>query len=299
MSTAEQLWSPPVRLRKILYAMDFSPESMLAFPFAASIAKHYGGRIFLEHVVSEQDYHAVPFTSQAMLNQMEAQLEESLTSPSGNLHDIPHELLFDHGSVPSRLLAAAERCEIDLIVIGTHGLRGIKKLLKGSTAEEITSLATRAVLTVGPSVAQRSDFKRILYATDFSAAAANAMPYALSLADAYDASLFFLHVNDWGSKEPPVDAQPKTFRFVRDQLHKFGYGKTMEARSQVIVDFGPRADLILEVVNDREADLIVMGIHTGGGIRTQIAARLPGSTAYDVASQAPCPVLTVPLVRNN
>lgn len=297
MSTAEQLWIPSVRLKNILLAMDFSPASMLAFPFAASIARHYDGKIFLAHVVPDEDYGAVPSSSHAALTRMEAELEEALTSPLGNLHDIPHELLFDHGSICSRLIAAAERCEIDLIVIGSPGWRGIKKFLKGSTAEEIASLATRPVLTVGPKVARISDFKRILYATDFSAAAAHAMPYALSLGHAYDASLLFLHVNDWSSREPPVDATPKTFEFVRDQLRRSGYGKAMEDRCQVIVDFGPRTDLILEVANHREADLIVMGLHAGGGIKTRIAAHLPGSTAYDVTSQAPCPVLTVPVVK--
>ncbi len=299
MSTAEQLWSPLVRLKNVLFAMDFSPRSMLAFPFAASIARHYDGKIFLAHIVPDEDYGALPFASHATVNEMEAELEEALSSPLGNLHDIPHELLFDHGSIRARLLAAAEGREIDLIVIGTHGWRGIKKLLKGSTAEEIAFLAARAVLTVGPNVARRSDFKRILYATDFSAAAAQAMPYALSLAHAYDASLFFLHVNDWSSKEPPIDAQPRTLEFVRDQLRKSGYGKEMEERSQVIVDFGPRTDLILEAANNREADLIIMGLHASGGIKTRIAAHLPGSTAYDVTSRAPCPVITVPLGKEN
>ncbi len=297
MSTAEQLWIPFVRLKNILLAMDFSPASILAFPFAASIARHYDGKIFLAHVVPDEDYGAVPSSSHDALTKMEAELEEALTSPLGNLHDIPHVLLFERGNIRSRLLAAAERCEIDLIVIGSPGWRGIKKLLKGSTAEEIAFLATRPVLTVGPKVARRSDFKRILYATDFSAAAAHAMPYALSFAHAYDASLLFLHVNDWNSREPPVDATPKTFEFVRDQLHRSGYGKEMEERSQVIVNFGPSSDVILEVANDREADLIVIGLHAGGGIKTRIAAHLPGSTAYDVASQAPCCVLTVPLVK--
>ncbi len=299
MSTAEQLWGPFVRLKNILFAMDFSPGSMLAFPFAASIARHYGGNIVMAHIVPDEDYQAVPSASYTAINEMEAELEEALSSPLGNLRDIPHELLFDHGDIRTRLLAVAESRAIDLIVIGTHGWRGVKKLLKGSTAEEIAVLAARAVLTVGPNVARRPDFKRILYATDFSAAAAHAMPYALSLAHAYDASLLFLHVNDWSSEEPPVDATPKTFEFIRDQLRKSGYGKEMVERSQVIVDFGSRTDLILEAANKREADLIIMGLQASGGIKTRIATHLPGSTAYDVTARAPCPVMTVPLGKEN
>ncbi len=298
MSTAEQLWVRPLRLKNILFAMDFSPGSLLAFPFAASIARRYGGKIFLAHIVPDEDYGAVPIARQAMLKNMESDMEEGLTGAAASLRDVPHELLFDHGSIRSRLLAAAERYGIDLIVIGTHGWRGIRKLLKGSTAEEITFLAAQPVLTVGPKVAQEPEFKRILYATDFSSPAAHAMPYALSLTQAYDASLLFLHVNDWSSKEPPVDAEPKTLEFVSEQLRRFGYAKAMEERREVIVRFGARADLILETATRRKVNLIVMGLHATAGIRTRIAAHLPGATTYDVASQAPCPVLTVPLCES-
>ena len=50
MSTAEQLYSASVSLKKILFAMDFSPGSLLAFPFAISIARHYGSKIFVAHI---------------------------------------------------------------------------------------------------------------------------------------------------------------------------------------------------------------------------------------------------------
>ena len=185
-------------------------------------------------------------------------MEESLSSPMGKLQDVPHELLYDHGSICSRLLAAADNRGVDLIVIGTHGWRGMKKFLKGSTAEEISFLATRPVLTVGPAVSRPSDFRRILYATDFSPAAQQALPLALSLTQTYDASLLFLHINDWTSKEPPIDAKRKTVAFFHEQLFQYGYGKLID-KSEVIVDFGPRAELIVELATARKADLIVMG----------------------------------------
>jgi nucleotide-binding universal stress UspA family protein len=293
MSTAEQLYFASVSLKKILFAMDFSPGSLLAFPFALSIAKHYGSTIFVAHIMPAQDYNAVPSALQA--ENIEAGMEESLSSPMGKLQDIPHELLYDHGSICSKLLAAADNRGVDLIVIGTHGWRGIKKLLKGSTAEEISCLATRPVLTVGPAVSRTSDFRRILYATDFSPAAQQAFPLALSLTQSYSASLLFLHVNDWSSKEPPIHAKRKTIDFFHEELSRYGYGKSMGDKAEVIVDFGPRAELIVDLAIRRKADLIVMGAHTGTGMKARIAAHLPGSLAYDVTAEACCPVLTVPL----
>ena len=295
MSTAEQLYSASVSLKTILFAMDFSPGSLLAFPYAVNIAKHYGSKIFVAHITSAQDYHAVQSASQA--KNIEAGMEESLSSPVGKLQDVPHELLYDHGSICSRLLAAADNRGVDLIVIGTHGWRGMKKFLKGSTAEEISFLAIRPVLTVGPAVSRTSDFRRILYATDFSPAAQHALPLALSLTQTYDASLLFLHINDWTSKEPPIDAKRKTLGFFHEQLFQYGYGKLID-KSEVIVDFGPRAELIVELATTRKADLIVMGAQPSAEMRARIAAHLPGSLAYDVTAQASCPVLAIPLVRN-
>jgi nucleotide-binding universal stress UspA family protein len=296
MSTAEQLYFASVSLKKILFAMDFSPGSLLAFPFAVSIARHYGSKIFVAHITPTEDYDAAPSARQA--EDAEASMEESLSSSIGKLQDIPHELLYDHGSICSKLLAAANNQGVDLIVIGTHGWRGIKKLLRGSTAEEISCLATKPVLTAGPNVSRTPDFKRILYATDFSPAAQRALPLALSLTQSYNASLLFLHINDWTSKEPPIDAKRKTVKFFHEQLFQYGYDKAIGDKSEVIVDFGPRAELILELASTRKADLIVMGAHSGTGIKARIAAHLPGSLPYDVTSQSPCPVLTVPVAKN-
>jgi hypothetical protein len=71
----------------------------------------------------------------------------------------------------------------------THGWHGMKKLLKGSSAEQIACIARKPVLTVGPHVSRRFGFRVIIYATDFLPAATHALPYAVSLAHTYNASL--------------------------------------------------------------------------------------------------------------
>ena len=277
--------------------MDFSPDSLRAFPFAVAIALHYGGKIFVAHIVPAKDGGATPSKEQASLDKLlEAAVEEGLNDPPGRLHDVPHEILVDHGDICARLLVAADKCNIDLVVIGTHGWRGIKKLLKGSTAEEIACFASRPVLTVGPNASRRFDFKSILYPTDFMASSISALPYAVSLADAYGAELMVLHVNEGDSRETPVEAAPKTSEFLREHLTGSGTNVTPE-KVNTIVDFGPRADLILEHATRRQVDLIVMGLHHLGSIKARIASHLHGSTAYEVVSKAPCPVLIVPLLK--
>jgi nucleotide-binding universal stress UspA family protein len=299
VSTAEQIWVPSVRFKNILFAMDFSPASLLAFPFAASIAARYGGNVLVAHVLPSTSEAANPFTAHAAVKKLESEIEAALASSFGSLRDVPCELLVDHGSVTSNVLAEAEKRDIDLIVIGMQGLRGLKKLFRGSIAEEVSSLSMEPVLMVGPNVVRRAEFKRILYATDFSLASVHALPYGLSLANAYHASLLFLHVNEPSSKELPSDAQPKTFEFVRDQLLSSGVGSEMERRIEVIVEFGSATETILETAVKRRADLIILGIQATKGIKNRIAAHLPGKLNYKVGSLAPCPVLTVALERHS
>lgn len=294
MNAAGEIRVSSVQLQKVLCAIDFSPGSLLAFAFAASIARHYHGVLLLDHITPTEQT-SLPRTSKAAIEKLQIAMEKALTNPQENLHAVPHEVIFDHGDVCSRLLATARDRGTDLIAVGTHGTRGMRRLLIGSTAGEIVALAHCPVLTAGPKVDRPAEFRRILCAVELSPASEHAIPYALSLAEMYDASLVFLHVNDWSSNEPPVHAQPRTLKFVHEQLHRFSHGDAMIDRSKIVVDFGPRTELILETATDQEADLIVMGLHSNKRIRARIAAHLPGSIAYDLIAQAPCPVLTVPL----
>ncbi len=292
MNASAPLSAP--ELRNILYATDLSPSSLLAFPFAVSIARHYGGKIFLAHIMPAEDDSPVPATSQATLDRLEAGIEEGLVAALGGLHDIPHEVILNHDSLRSKLIPVADNCRIDLIVIGTHGWRDVKKLLKGSTAEEIACAAARPVMTVGPHVSSELDFRHILCETDFSPASTHAMPFAFSLAQAYDASLLCLHVNDPDGKEPPVVAEQKTQEFFDEQVRRNASGR-LAKQCRATVEFGSRTERILGTARTRAIDLIVMGLHATRGIKARIAAHFPGSTAHDVISEARCPVLTVPL----
>jgi nucleotide-binding universal stress UspA family protein len=279
--------------------MDFSPDSLRAFPFTAGIALHYGGKVFVTHIVPTQGGDAAPLEEQASLDTLlEASMEAGLNDPLASLRDVPHEVLVDHGDICARVLAAADKCKIDLVVIGTHGWHGIKRLVKGSTAEEIACLASRPVLTVGPNVSRRIEFKSILYPTDFKPPSVGALPYAASLAQAYGAELIILHVNEGDGREAPADAAPKTSEFLRE--HLTGYGTNLPPEKvKVIVDFGQRTELILERAARSQVDLIVMGVNHLGSMKARIASHLPVSSSYEVVSRARCPVLTVPSTQTD
>ena len=114
------------------------------------------------------------------------------------LSGLPHQTRIECGSeIRATLQRIVEENDIDLVVLGTHGRRGVQKFLLGSVAEEIWRHANVPVLTVGPAVSRsRSDkgFHCVLFATDFTAESLAGLPYAVSMAREYQAHLVLLHV---------------------------------------------------------------------------------------------------------
>ncbi|MGB8535104.1 MAG: universal stress protein [Acidobacteriaceae bacterium] len=280
-----------VSLTNVLLAVDFSETSLLAFPFATSIAHHYGGKVFLAHITEDSDRPQIGREARHMLDTMLMAAEEGALASIAGASYAPHVAVSDYGSVYTTLLTVASKSNVDLVVIGTHGRQGIRKLLHGSKAQEIVSLSSKPVLVVGPKVSTKPEFKRILYVTNFSPAAIHALPVADSLRATFHSSLILLHVNDCDGDETPADAVPRTNKFLED-ARAAGY-EDLTDNVEVVVEFGARAERILEVARARHSDLIVIGVQTHKGVRARLAAHLPGSVAFEVISRAHCPVLTV------
>ena len=215
------------------------------------------------------------------------ELEKFLHAPT----EIAHEGILERGELWNVLNDVIHRHSIDLIVLGSHGRRGLKKLVLGSGAEQIFRNARCPVLAVGPNVPQPSseviEFKHIIFATDFSDGSLKALPYALSLAEENQASLTLLHVL------PLVPMQHQIYL-------SGGTEKRLEAlvpsdakdwcQVSAVVSFEFPAEGILDLAKIQSADLIVMGVHKHA---PRVAAHLPWAIAYEVVCHAPCPVLTV------
>lgn len=280
-----------VSLKNVLLAVDFSETSLIALPYAASIAQHFGGKVFLAHVTEQSNRPPLSPQMQSTLDKLFESAEEGAIAAVPGLLPTAHETVLDYGSVCPTLLTVATKCNIDLIVIGTHGSRSIRKMIQGSKSREIVSLSTKPVLVVGPRISTKPEFRRILYVTDFSNAATHALPITDSLRETYNSILTVLHVNDGDTEENASDATPLMDKFV-ESARRAGYDELSDS-SNIILEFGPRAERILEVATRCRADLIVIGMHVSKGLSARLAAHLPGSVTFDVISQAHCPVLTV------
>jgi nucleotide-binding universal stress UspA family protein len=286
--------TPNISLRNILYATDFSSCSEAALPYAIGVSRRYHGVLNIVSVVSAEicgDAQSPdPFYFR---HSAEDKMTHLVTSEIFQGINHQESIEESEGDISLVLTELMRNLKINLVVLGTHGRGGMKKILLGSVSEEIVYSAHCPVLTVGPGVSPKPipelRLRRILCATDLLPSSAKALAYALWLAQHEHAQLTVLHSlempTDSRSENPEAESDGAMKRL--EQLVPLDAGLSVE----FIVKIGAPAEQILNGAEGQGADLIVMGPHHTSHPR--VAAHLPWVTAHQVLCHAHCPVLTV------
>ena len=303
-----------IAFKQVLIATDFSDASERALAYAIAIARRYSSTLSVVHAIPPEPREQIPLEPLPReLNRpwLEAEPQMKSLGEEARFNDLNHHLLLEQGPVWDVLASVIQRENVDLLVLGTRGRGGLKKLALGSVAEEVLRLAPCPVLTVGPHVPPAGsgtvEFGRILFATDFGPASAKAFPYALSLAEDYQAKLVLLHMVP---PMPTPDLGPAAYgpsayaaeefmtwqRTMREEsMRKLkallppGAKLAVEPEYVAGMDFLPEG--ILNVAAAHKIELIVMGANRTPSPR--IAAHIPWALTHEVISHARCPVLTV------
>lgn len=299
MTTASA--SSRIALKNIIYLTDFSEPSEAALPFAAAIAREYGSKIYLLHIILPTTTYVLttPEMLPSAIDTQEETALEAMRQVESQFVGLPYETIVERGvGVWPELARTIEDCGIDLIVLGTRGRTGAQKFLLGSVAEEIFRRSPVPVLTIGPHVPtgthQGARFHRVLFATDFKAESLAAAPYAISLAQENQARLVLLHVMRECGQGKDEKLRELSVAEAMYQLHQtVPEDAELWCRAEPMVRFGNPGDRILEAASERGADLIVLGVRDAAG-RLSAATHLERTTAHKVVAYAECPVLTVP-----
>lgn len=287
-----------VKLKNVLYLTDFSDSSEKALPFVTFIAREYGATVHAFHVLTPEP--SVYMTPDLVLTLDESR-EQTARARMGRLESqlggLPHEAKVERGtSVWAVLAKALKSREIDLIVLGTHGRTGARKLLLGSVAEEIFRQSPVPVLTVGPMVANdvHIGFQRLLLATDFKPESRAAAAYAFSMVqENREAQLYLLHVIRSPERHREKTAVECSVANAMHQLYELVPGEAeFCSRPKLIVEHGDPGERILAIARQKETNLIVLGLRQGQR-HLEAATHLERTTAHTVVAHALCPVLTV------
>jgi nucleotide-binding universal stress UspA family protein len=282
-------------LKNILFTTDFSEASEAALPYVRGLAKWFGAKVVVAHSAAPVTPLALPMEPIPMDLDFEwAQAQKKLHQfiQSDPVPGARCEAALCRGDLWNTIPDLISQYQIDLVVLGTHGREGVKKLVLGSGAEQIFRWADCPVLSVGPNARRdHSEFeswKHILFATDFSEGSLHALPYALSIAEENQAQLTLAHFVSL----VPMQRQGEVEEQARKRLRALLPEDAMDwCTPECMVRFEFPSDGILKIAEERGADLIVMGVHKTNLPRA--AAHMPWAIAYDVVCHAGCPVLTV------
>lgn len=138
--------------QRILACTDLSPASTQAEDLAVAMAMKYGAELSLVHVyeLPSYVYTDMMYSSVDLLAPIEAHLASELAKRLASVRSRGVECtsIFKSGFPPEEIIAAAKEINADLIVIGTHGRRGVKRVFLGSVAERVVRMSPIPVLTV-------------------------------------------------------------------------------------------------------------------------------------------------------
>ncbi|MBN2288451.1 MAG: universal stress protein, partial [Candidatus Glassbacteria bacterium] len=257
------------------------------------------GQVRPEEVFDEMEKHAEKYAEQ-LDREAHRRIDRKIEDHrSHNLEMFKH---VERGFSPhEEIVRVAAELDVNLLVMGTYGRGGVAHFLFGSTAEQVVRMASCPVLTVRHHAPRSSDIrqiKNILFPTDFSEYSKKALPYALSLASRYGATLHVLHVFEQRvhpafyivDKSTPFDLDDDLRDRALDALDEFVYS---DLRGKISfnceVASGTPFVEIINFARAREIDLIVTATHGLTGLQHMII----GSTTERVLRKAPCPVLSV------
>jgi nucleotide-binding universal stress UspA family protein len=293
----------------ILCPVDFSESSDRALDYALSLAKGHRASIAVMHVLPTvlADPEMYPYLSEPIVVSGEAR-DKAYQRLGDFVHravaaGIGAEVILEDGDVVDEILAKTKKLGADVVVMGTHGRRGFRRLILGSVTERVLRQSECPVLSIPPSAPKPNldrgePFRRILCPVDFSPSSRAGLELAMSLRRG-DAALTVLHVVEFYMPPPFGEAVAFDVAGFLDRQQTEGRAKLeswvpeparANARLEIaVLESGSPYRQILQVAEREKSDLIVIGVSG----RSSADLAFFGSTANHVVREAPCPVLTV------
>jgi universal stress protein A len=316
----EEAWTNRLVVRNILCPVDFSEFSKKAIRYASEIAGHFGARLIVQHTVPIPtamipEGPAVISTEEMLrMSRAEARKElEGMISASGAEGAGTKNVLVvvNAGDVKDHIVKTVGEQNVDLVVMGTHGHKGLSRLVLGSVAEHIIhEIVFCPVLVVSrPQAgfvapqAELPKWKTILAPMDFSPDSGRALTHALRWAAELKAKVILFHAVE----DPPprmhgmIDLLPEFNPYfdkeVAEAWERIHTVIPEAARNRCELSYevrqgNPREE-ILKFAAEVRPDLIVMGSRGSG--KTSV---IWGGTISGLVRDGRYPVLAIRHLRD-
>ena len=297
----------------VLCPVDLSESSRGALRYASAIAAHFGADLTLLAVNDSLLGEAADLTSgpgflvEETIREVRRFFHETFEEKPHGVADV--QLDVAAGKPAQEILRVSSERRCDLIVMGSHGATGFRKLFFGSTTERVLRETTVPVLVTpssepGPRQLEdvRKAVRRILAPVDLTPATSHQLAITRGLTEALDVPVLLLHVVE--PVRSMVAAQPRLPKIEAERRHRAERELETAAgalagqrKPEALIAYGEPSEEIAKVAMDRDVGLIVMGLHS-----SPLMGPRMGSVTYRVLCLAhklvlALPPLPAPLIR--
>lgn len=282
--------------KTVLVGIDDSEFSKAAVIEVANWIKRHGGKLILVHAVfageEEFGYVAKQYEKRLELGRkMCSKTEYMVVSEFG----IEAEAIVRDGEPPEVITDIAHEQNADLIAMGTHGRRGLKRIFMGSVTSSVIVNSPCDVLVVKrPCIECTGIYSSILLTFDGSEFSKNALNRAcqLSKIDGNEITVLYVipryqEMINFFKTESIKKSLLKEAQKIMDTAIEIASGHGVSIKTKI--DEGHVGDEIVETAIKLKSDLIIMSTHGWRGFNKAIM----GSTTQRVLIDAPCPILVV------
>jgi nucleotide-binding universal stress UspA family protein len=289
----------------VLCPIDFSESSRGALRYAGTIAAHFRARLILLAVNDPLLTEAADLADgpdglkDDTIREMETFLRQTLGPRATALADVQFEVA--SGKPAPEILRVSRERRCDVIVMASHGSTGFRKLFFGSTTERVlreTALPTLVTPGGDPGPMEvdevRKLVRRVLVPVDLTGASTHQVGVARGVAEALSLPVLMLHVVEPVRSIvaahhgiPTVEAE-RRYR-VEAALERVTASMPAGLEPEALIAYGEPAEEIAKVASDRDAGLIVMGLHSSPLLGPRM-----GSVTYRVLCLAHRLVLALP-----
>lgn len=276
-------------IKRILVGADFSKASKTALGQAARLAVTCDATLEVAHVIPSSILEHIALPESDIREDAETRLNEFLTDVS-ELNRIKPEKSLLLGTPARTLAERAATTGADLIVVGAHGGHFLRDLFAEPTAITVLRQHAKPVLMVKR--APSREYRRIVVATDFSAASIAAAETAARMT--HDADLRALHVFEamFEGKMLQANCDAETIDHHRKlaeiqsmrRMANFTTATEQMKRFTGVVRYGHATREILKYTEEVRADLIVVGVPQRSAISRLLFSRV---TSHLVQSSSP------------
>jgi len=292
---------------KILVPLDGSELAELALPYAEELSGRLGSEVTLLAVTESaevQDYHKQQIYLQRRIDVAESGIKRYLEKPKGEEIKVKSAILVGHTA--EEIVDYADKEDIGLIIMATHGRSGISRWALGSVADKVVRAAKQPVALIRAKGA-RNDLReggilnKVLVPLDGSKESETIIPYIKELASRLKVELTLLMVVTKAYHVEAVGEEMVQIPYTENEMglltaNAGSYIQKMEdllkgegIATRTEIKLGDAAEEIIKIADELRSDMVAMSTHGRSGISRWTL----GSVANKVLHGGNTPVLLV------